>query len=148
MVALAKYSAKDPRARVLVQTALLDTGNDVSAAMQKLQLQSRQRKAAKLSLAQLLGAKPEYKPTVAAALRTANGDYLAAWLALRPALEYLANCQKAYGMQGQTLVQQAFTATGMDAVKAAHAVQAVLVQQTRAAAQPVVAWGTSIATAA
>jgi len=152
MMALAKYSAKDPRCQVLVETAMGETGNDVSAAMTKLQLQSKQRKAAKQSLAQLLGAKPEYKPTVAAALSAASGDYLTAWSALKPALEYLANCQRAYGRQGSLLVQQAFTASRMDAVKAAYVVQHVIAQQTRAAAQPAVAtvWGSSssIATAA
>jgi len=151
MRALATFSAKDPRARVLVQTAMCDTGNDVSAAMQKLQLLQKlqkQRKAAQQSLAHLQGSRPEYKPTVAAALSAASGDCLAAWSALKPALTYLANCQKTYGRQGQRLVQQAFTASGMDAIKAARTVQSVIAQQQQA--QPAVSiWGaSSIATAA
>lgn len=144
--ALAKFASRDPRALTMVQAALVDTGNDVTAAMQQLLAQQGARKRAKQGLRDLLAAKPEYQPSVKAALNAHNGDYLAAWKSLRPALKYLADCQKAYGHQGQTLVQQAFAASGMDAVKAAHTVQGVLAQQT-AASQPS-PWAATVATAA
>lgn len=144
--ALAKFASRDPRALTMVRTALVDTGNDVTAAMQQLLAQQGARKRAKQGLRDLLAAKPEYQPSVKAALNAHNGDYLAAWKSLRPALKYLADCQKAYGHQGQTLVQQAFAASGMDAVKAAHTVQGVLAQQT--AASPPSPWAATVATAA